>query len=584
MLEMNGKNAPTVLDEIESINTIVFEEMPSGLRADSFKSRGTITRKYTDYKLLPNDEPETILELCEARDLDELFRMTNAKWREVITHFINKSNVFDENKDGKFLVFYGSMINSNGDKKTFEIKFSVKNFDHTASYLMIFSDITERVNVTTLKETINYKNQLLASVSHELRTPLNGNINFIQSAIDDPLTTQTCRERLLIPALRSAKYLLTLINDILDFSQMNASHLRLVPVKKSLVGTIKEAMSLIELQALRKKLYLKLVVPSPQWDTQITTDHNRLLQIIANLLSNALKFTVQGGITVHVKPESKVRYQITVEDTGIGIKEEDKEKIFKQYGKIDHGKNNTLNAQGVGLGLIISDALARKLATTIDSEGPGISFESEFGKGAKFFFTIIDQEEPLSSSRTTLSSERLTIPTELHTEQSILRRVAKDFTLKQSAILEYTMRNSTIPCTCPQILVADDDAFNQASLEAIMQSLKLQVESCYNGEEVLSKLRERDEKICSPSCQPFKMIFLDVNMRVMDGIECTKRLKKLFEENPEMKCPIIGCSGHVDEKDKKKALTAGMDDYCTKPISKAKIMELLKKYKIKMQS
>lgn len=106
------------------------------------------------------------------------------------------------------------------NNRNIEMKFSMKNFGLEANGVFIFSDLAEQFKISTLNESIEYKNKLLASVSHELRTPLNGNINFVQTAVDDPHVPERIKDKLLVPAIKSAKYLLTLINDILDFSQI----------------------------------------------------------------------------------------------------------------------------------------------------------------------------------------------------------------------------------------------------------------------------------------------------------------------------------------------------------------------------
>jgi hypothetical protein len=156
-------------------------------------------------------------------------------------------------QEESYLIFRGTVHLDSQRTKKIELKFSMKNFQGQMVVIFIFSDISEKLMVDSLKQTLEYKSRLLASVSHELRTPLNGNINFISSVIKDPRIPASIKNKFLIPALRSARYLLSIINDILDFSQVQAQTLRLVNASKYLVATAKEAMELIEIQAQKKR-------------------------------------------------------------------------------------------------------------------------------------------------------------------------------------------------------------------------------------------------------------------------------------------------------------------------------------------
>jgi CheY-like chemotaxis protein len=304
---------------------------------------------------------------------------------------------------------------------------------------------------------------------------------------------------------------------------------------------------------------------------------------MANLLSNALKFTFKGGITLEIFPENHRIYRFTIADTGVGIKDEDKGKLFKEFGKLDMGKDNTMNSQGVGLGLMISNQLALMLGpkifkgTTLGHlEEKGIWFESEYQKGTKFHFRIADQNEAKSDQAATKVISA-TIPTE--------GEAIKDYgTYKKSSYFGW--RGSTLTstaeniCKCPMVLVADDDGFNLSAMEAIFGSLKISVVSVYNGAEVLEEVKNRMKNPCSSDCKPFSIIFLDMNMAIMDGYTTAENLQAMFQDNPNLRCPIVGCSGNSQPTEIQAALDAGADDYCVKPINKNTINELCKKYMV----
>lgn len=133
-------------------------------------------------------------------------------------------------------------------------------------------------------------------------------------------------------------------------------------------------------------------------------------------------------------------------------------------------------------------------------------------------------------------------------------------------------------CSCPKIMAVDDDAFNLLALENILLSLNQNVETAYNGKEALDKVIKRATYKCSPQCKPYSIIFLDLNMPIMDGYECTRKLKEFWKSNPDSKSIIVACTAAVQSSERQKVKEAGMDDFIGKPISKSKINEILAKY------
>mmetsp|Transcript_15361 Transcript_15361/g.13087 ORF Transcript_15361/g.13087 Transcript_15361/m.13087 type:complete len:336 (+) Transcript_15361:434-1441(+) len=216
-LSSSGKRGVmgTKADDLEMIKSVVFDDAPKVIRSESQKVRPVLTRKYTKFHKIVCDEAEIIQEMCETKDLIQLFNYMKYNWKDMYKHFVQSDK---DNSTPDFIIYQGKMTTDDGEERFMEMKFSMKQFEYEANALIIFSDLGEKFKVQSLNETIQYKNRLLASVSHELRTPLNGNINFIQTAVDDPYVPENVKDKLLSPAIKSAKYLLTLINDILDFS------------------------------------------------------------------------------------------------------------------------------------------------------------------------------------------------------------------------------------------------------------------------------------------------------------------------------------------------------------------------------
>ena len=486
------------------------------------------------------------------------------------------------------------------------------NYDGQNAWAFIIKDTTERDKIIMLQDNNEYKSRLLASVSHELRTPLNSSITFTEKAMESAETPEHVKNNFLRPSLNSCKLLLNLINDILDFSQMKAHKLRLVFEEKSIANTIKECVNLLSIQAEKKGIYLKIVGLDGITDDLLKTDHNRVRQIILNLLSNALKFTYEGGIILTVKEETRLLEKekqeirvicMSVEDTGIGMKPEDQRKLFSTFEKIDLGEKNLMNATGVGLGLVISNDLARSLGPP--GRDPPIEVRSEFGVGTTFTFEILDQDpvDQRSTSKPTLhpqkseSADDHSVIAEgdckisfqgynsyakmndiglLYTRQPMSRESLIRAPSRQQAITP-----QLLPCSCASVLIVDDDMFNISSLETILHSKNVTTVSAFNGKIAIDKYLSRENTKCCADCRPFSIIFMDCNMPVMDGYEATSKLKEMMRREEIRECAIIGCTGHVQPSEVEKCKESGMDDCVGKPIERSILMQLLQKYKLR---
>lgn len=466
------------------------------------------------------------------------------------------------------------------------------------SLALIFTDITERNLVVTLQDNNDYKNRLLASVSHELRTPLNASLNFIQAAIEDKQLPPHIREEYLMPSLTSNQILLHLINDILDFSQMSANKLRLIYETCNIKKTLNECVSLMKLQATRKGIELVLNVNIQTHSAKFTTDHNRVKQILLNLLSNAVKFTLHGTINLNATLRDDMNYgkvlQIEVKDTGIGISDEGKKKLFRSFEKIELGEKAFLNSTGVGLGLVISNNLVMMLGP--DEQANPIKIESEEDKGTKFSFWIVNkqpshyQKHEITKRSEDYDKEIEEIPDgefwRLETQNNLLITKTNSTGLNLGSIRVGPSKINDInfksvrSCTCPTFLIVDDDVFNITALSTILKQLGHKCSIAYNGKQAIERVLERESTSCGPDCRPFKLIFMDCSMPIMDGYEATKRLKQYMENSEVRQIPIVGCTAFVQEKEKQRGLAAGMDGYCIKPINREKISNLLVQFSL----
>jgi len=489
--------------------------------------------------------------------------------------------------------------------------------------ILILTDITQHNLAISLQAANRYKDQLLATVSHDLRAPINGGVSLIESSIEHPSVPDYIKERFLIPAQRTCKFLLHLVNDILDYSQINARKLRMSFEEQSLVETLKECYKLIEIQTKEKGIEFSLIL-SPDLPSRFVTDHNRLSQIIINLLTNAIKFTNQGEVKLIAEVYNESAVKVTVSDTGVGIKEEDLSKLFKNFTRINSGQNY-VNNRGVGLGLAIANKLAKILGSHIQRKGIHVS--SIYGKGTDFWFYIENMKSEITtiknleiinrsqqSIRTPMNSELLSFPGK---EEDFMKQNIDEMddlgcklsprspylsscrSQRQSfKLLSPSYSSISIPLIMTgkkqktsKILVVDDDPLNILAMRSLLSQTKHSIEIAFNGKEAIDKVlqsKNKDKDFDASSLGDsndaykyqghYKLILMDYEMPVMDGITATEILTRMMKNKEIENIPIIGCSGHKEGEKIKEGLKSGMDEVVEKPVQREKLMKILEKY------
>lgn len=532
--------------------------------------------------------------LKECKNVDELIRFMLDNLEELKSHPIFH---VPNDEELKFIAF-----DAKYESQNIEVKVAFTSADFVTSIVLLLSDTTYVTTISTLKNNDSYKSMVLASVSHELRTPLNGSMSMLQAVIDDNKVPNSVRSMFVKPAINSLKMLLTLVNDILDYSQINANKFRMTFQAVNLKQLILDACSIVELQVKKKGLEIQLeydnTIPS-----KFKTDPNRLTQILLNLLSNAIKFTQKGEIKVICKTENDDNsiVHISIKDSGIGMKPVDISKLFDNYTKIELGENAHMNSTGCGLGLNIANKLAMSLGR---GEQDHMQVKSEVNKGSTFTFVIENKEEK--------ADERFNVLT-LNTQAAMLE--TKDDALNAS-ITEYAaatservqnkddmviatqpkgkhslIQDTTPPtsatkvtlnpdvalkiCSCPDILIVDDDAMNVYSLESMVESLGFTFESAFNGQDACENFEKRLRSPCNEYCHGYRFVFLDYEMPLLNGPETAKRIREL---SGDQQLYIIGCTGHEEEEKIQTCINAGMNQVITKPIKKLDLKDLLYKY------
>lgn len=455
----------------------------------------------------------------ETQEMQQLLTSGESIWKEpLIQPFASGRNdiVFHMTDNGQYS---GSIVFRDIDQDVLEKKEECKCLEEISAI------IQNRLNLERHDLSAKAKSDFLARMSHEIRTPMNGIIGMTEIALKDGQT-----EERRIDCLRkieySSEYLLGLINDILDMSKIESGKMRLIEEKCNLMEMIQGLRPLLEAKLNENNIqYIADIQLKNHW---FMADSLRLNQVLVNLLGNALKYSRPDGhvwLTVRETEEEKgfSNLYFQVRDDGIGIAPEKQQLIFRQFEQADNSEN--ARKQGTGLGLAIS----RRIVRMMDSD---IKLESEPGKGSSFSFNV--KLQPVSGEKTTVTSQ----PEEI------------SFTGKR-------------------ILVVEDNELNMEIICTILENYGIKTEQAVNGKEAVRRMEESVPGY-------YDMIFMDIMMPEMDGLEATRTIRNLDREDCK-KIPIYAMSANAFDEDVKRSLASGMNGHLSKPVNLQVLEKTLQK-------
>jgi CheY-like chemotaxis protein len=364
------------------------------------------------------------------------------------------------------------------------------------------------------EETNRLRSALLNNLSHEVRTPMNAIMGFAGLMSEADENEKNSYAAII---LKSSSQLLSLIDEVILLSRLQSEKMTINFSGISPAETVKDVFSMFTLRESKKKIELKTNIPEAHKDLVVLSDTNKVRQVLSNLTSNAIKYTMDGTIEIGFEVcNNKVEFY--VKDTGIGIPENEQEKVFETFYRGEQAISSAIG--GTGLGLSISRELVSLLGGTM-----GVNSIPD--KGSRFFFTI-----PLKQ----MKQKKAVVPVPEQKPKEI-----KDL----------------------YILIVDDEAVNIHYLDVLLKNKAKKIDHAFNGKEAIEKAMDNN----------YNMVLMDIKMPIMGGIEATKILKA---QKPDM--VIIAQTAFTLPDDAARVLEAGCDDILCKPVRKEHLFDMVRKY------
>ncbi len=433
-------------------------------------------------------------------------------WQTILSGGVWSGELQNKKKNGEFY-WDQAVISAIRNKENVITNFVAVKVDITEQK-KIFAELTAAKEKA--EESDRLKSAFLANISHEIRTPMNGILGFAQLLKEPHLTGEEETEYIDL-IQKSGERMLNLINNLINISRIEAGETMLQQSETPVNELMRDLYAFFKPEIDKKGLRLNLKTGLPDNDSVIETDSGKLIQILTNLIQNALKFTSSGEIDFGYN-RSNSTLEFYVIDTGIGIAADMKEKIFDRFHQVDNTLTRT--QEGSGLGLSISQAYVEMLGGTI-------RIESREGWGSEFYFTL--------PYRPTF--------------------------LQQKPIPSPVNQKPIITAPFITILIAEDDAVSSLLLKKNLTDENINTLFAVNGKEAVEMVQQHQE---------INIVLMDIRMPVMNGFDTTRVIKEL---RPDL--PVIVQTAFTSKDEKDKSHEAGCDGYITKPINKVELLELI---------
>lgn len=441
--------------------------------------------------------------------------------------------IFNSAGDPVFVCGVSRDITKIKDAENVALQANEKLLEYSAALESVNQDLDRKVQERTseletakriVEEALEAKSSFVARMSHEIRTPINAVIGLSHLTLKTPLSSS--QKDHLHKILASGEVLLRLVNDVLDFSKIEAGKMALEVVPFSLDSIVQYAIDMNSLKAKEKNLSLNVDI-SKSLPKMLLGDPLRIQQVLVNLVTNAVKFTEYGGVSIRVYSETNIDNEMLLRcdviDTGIGISKAYSDKLFKAFQQADD--SITREFGGTGLGLTISRQLCELM-------GGDIWVKSEIGQGSTFSFTFpLNNPDSLSNIENHIENEEKNIP----------------------------------DLSAFSVLLAEDNIINQKVILGYLEDTFIKVDVVENGQEAINKLNE----------QEYDLVLMDIQMPVMDGLTATRKIR---QSSVYGDIPIIAMTAHVSEEAKEQSAKAGMNTHLDKPIKKPELYKNLQNH------
>ncbi|CAD8179181.1 unnamed protein product [Paramecium pentaurelia] len=543
------------------------------------KQSGTVIQQKLKEMPLPRAKTQSKKETIKIQDTfisdcciidQEIQCMKKQIQRKEVQNLMKNTHVQEH------IVVLGYIRSEKQKRRQIEIKLYSTLINDCPYILIVARDITHRDYIRSLKNYSNQKSKMLAFVSHEYRTPLNCIIDQLNESLNDESRNRSetlfCEkdkenQKYVRVALHTAKQLLNLSDDLLDLAQIRVGKFKAVKQKFNLKNMLKSCLELFSATAEKQQIVLTLNY-NAHVPKIIEQDSNRIKQIIMNLIGNAFKFTQKGNITLEVtQGQDRKKINISVIDTGIGISDDDKVKLFKAFAKGNSEESKKLNTQGVGLGLLISNQILQNLNGDIQN---GLKLHSQLNKGSTFYFSIqiCDVQESYSlnemeeRNQESENSEQNSYDIPEDDQPQKLKVITKNVNIKAS---------TKVSIGDPKILIVDDVQLNIEMITRMISNTA--VDWALNGYQAIQKCKERIEH----NQEFYKVILMDLEMPIMNGFQVSQAIFNLCAELGAS-TTIIGCSAYDSEEQMEECLKVGMTEYLHKPVKQKALKKILFKY------